>query len=141
MRFFALSRDFCGHSAKGSPRMWLVLILLVNLYNIWTGKHWSRAPAITGNRGKAVFLYHMTWRAGIMYGLCFLVIIHSAVIIWSSRKNRAVCSKSGSLLSGILLLFAGNMAVPVFNGGSHRYPGRGGECRGHVLYTLFQACV
>ena len=33
-----------------------------------------------------------------------------AAIIWSSRKNRALKAKVVPLLSGILLLFAGNMA-------------------------------
>ena len=70
----------------------------------------------------------------------FLVIIHSAVIIFGSRKNRAICSKVVPLLSGILLLFAGNMAVPVFNG-SHRYPGRRGQCRGSMFYTLYSKHV
>ena len=113
--FFCFIRDFCGHKAKSSHRMWLVLILLVNLYNIWTG-NLVQPPAIEWNGASAVFVYHMDWRASIMYGLCFLVIIHTAAIIWSSRKNRALKAKVVPLLSGILLLFAGNMAVPLFNG-------------------------
>ena len=113
--FFCFIRDFCGHKAKGSHKMWLVLILLVNLYNIWTGSL-VQPPAIEWNGASAVFVYHMDWRASIMYGLCFLVIIHTAAIIWSSRKNRALKAKVVPLLSGIFLLFAGNMAVPLFNG-------------------------
>ena len=113
--FFCFIRDFCGHKAKSSHKIWLVLILLVNLYNIWTG-NLVQPPAIEWSGAGAVFVYHMDWRASIMYGLCFLVIIHTAAIIWSSRKNRALKAKVVPLLSGILLLFAGNMAVPLFNG-------------------------
>lgn len=113
--FFCFIRDFCGHKAKGSHKMWLVLILLVNLYNIWTGSL-VQPPTIEWNGASAVFVYHMDWRASIMYGLCFLVIIHTAAIIWSSRKNRALKAKVVPLLLGIFLLFAGNMAVPLFNG-------------------------
>ena len=87
----------------------------MNLYNIWTG-NLVQPPAIEWSGAGAVFVYHMDWRASIMYGLCFLVIIHTAAIIWSSRKNRALKAKVVPLLSGILLLFAGNMAVPLFNG-------------------------
>ena len=74
--FFCFIRDFCGHKAKSSHKIWLVLILLVNLYNIWTG-NLVQPPAIEWNGASAVFVYHMDWRASIMYGLCFLVIIHT----------------------------------------------------------------
>ena len=113
--FFCFIRDFCGHSPRSSHRMWLFLILAVNIYNMAT-RHLLEAPEITWIGSNAFFVYHMTWRVVAIYGICFLVVIHSAVIIWSCRKNKSVCSKVVPLLSGILLLFAGNMAVPVFNG-------------------------
>ena len=113
--FFCFIRDFCGHTAKPAHRIWLALILLVNAYNMATGNI-LKAPTITGIGDQAFFIYHMTWRVTAMYGLCFLVIIHSALMIWGCRKNRGVYSKVMPLLSGILLLFAGNMAVPVFDG-------------------------
>ena len=63
--FFCFIRDFCGHSSKGSHRIWLVLIVLVNLYNMATSNLLG-APAITGIGDKAFFVYHMTWRVTAM---------------------------------------------------------------------------
>lgn len=113
--FLCFIRDFCGLHPRPSHRVWLALILLANGYNMAT-RNLISAPDITWIGDKAFFVYHMTWRVIALYGVCFLVIIHTAVIIWSCRKNRSVCSKVLPLLWGILLLFAGNMAVPVFDG-------------------------
>lgn len=113
--FLCFIRDFCGLHPRTSHRVWLVLILMANGYNMATG-NLITAPDITWIGDKAFFVYHMTWRVIALYGVCFLVIIHTAVIIWSCRKNRSVRSKVLPLLWGILLLFAGNMAVPVFDG-------------------------
>lgn len=113
--FLCFIRDFCGHPSRSSHRIWLLLILLANGYNMATG-NLITAPEITVVGDKACFIYHMTWHVTALYGICFLVIIHAAVIIWGFRKNRSVCSKVIPLLSGILLLFAGNMAVPMFHG-------------------------
>ena len=58
--FFCFIRDFCGHKAKSSHRMWLVLILLVNLY-----KYMDRKP------GPAA-CYRVEWsqrRVCLSYGL------------------------------------------------------------------------
>ena len=137
--FFCFIRDFCGHSPRSSHRMWLFLILAVNIYNMAT-RHLLEAPEITWIGSNAFFVYHMTWRVVAIYGICFLVVIHSAVIIWSCRKNKSVCSKVVPLLSGILLLFAGNMAVPVFNG----FPIdilAGAVNAGVMFYTLYSRHV
>ena len=63
-----------------------------------------------------MFVYHMDWRASIMYGLCFLVITHTAAIHMEQPEKQALKAKVVPLLLGIFLLFAGNMAVPLFNG-------------------------
>ena len=113
--FFCFIRDFCGHKEKATHRTWLVLMVMMNLYNMATG-YLVKPPDISWSSAGDVFVYHMTWRASIMYGFCFLIIIHTAIIIWESRKNRALLAKVAPLLSGILLLFIGNMAVPLFDG-------------------------
>ncbi|MFT4004769.1 MAG: diguanylate cyclase [Lacrimispora sp.] len=113
--FFCFIRDFCGYTSKKYHRVWLFLILAVNIYNMAT-RQLLAAPEIIQADGNVSFVYHMTWRVIAIYGLCFLVVIHSMVIIWRCRKNKGICSKVVPLLLGILLLAVGNMVVPVFNG-------------------------
>lgn len=113
--FFCFIRDFCGCRARPVHRIWLVLIAAMNIYNMATG-NLVPPPEIDWNRECAVFVYHMTWRAAIMYGLCFLVLIHTAAAVWNSRKDREMRRKMMPLLWGIMLLFAGNLAVPLFDG-------------------------
>ena len=87
MCVFLFYQGFLRATRRKAPiKIWLVLILLVNLYNIWTG-NLVQPPAIEWSGAGAVFVHHMDWRASIMYGLCFLVIIHTAAIIWSSWKT------------------------------------------------------
>ena len=53
--FFCFIRDFCGHSAKGSHRIWLVLIVLVNLYNMATSNLLGGAPLRKSGRRHFLF--------------------------------------------------------------------------------------
>ncbi|MGN0373168.1 MAG: HD domain-containing phosphohydrolase [Enterocloster sp.] len=113
--FFCFIRDFCGQPVRGFHKIWFALIAAVLIYNCMTEQILA-APAIVGSGENMAFVYHMTWHVGILYGLCFLVILHSAFIIWRTRKNSGVRSKVGPLLFGILVMYAGNLAIPVFNG-------------------------
>ncbi len=113
--FFCFIRDFCGYPAKGSHKMWWILTIGVLIYNAFTGQILS-PPVIEGSGDSVAFVYHMTWHVAILYGLCLAAILHSAVIIWMSRKIAGIRVKVEPLLVGILLMYAGNLAIPMFRG-------------------------
>lgn len=113
--YFCFIRDFCGVPAKSSHRVWLALFLFGILINWKTG--WLlAAPEIVEVNGTVRFVYHMGWQVCIMYGICLLNLIHTALLLVRSRKKRGMVSQVVPLLLGELILFAGNLALPVFNG-------------------------
>lgn len=113
--FFYFIRDFCGSPARSRHKLWVILIAAVLIYNACTGKILA-PPEIVGNGEQVAFVYHMTWHVVLLYGLCLLAILHSAVIIGRSRKKSGVRAKVGPLLCGILLMYAGHMVIPMFSG-------------------------
>ena len=113
--YFCFIRDFCGIPNKPVHRAWLALSLLGILINFKT--EWLlAAPQIVRSNGAARFIYNMKWPVGLMYGLCLLIVLHTIIIVISSRKKRGVVSQVLPLLFGLLILFVGNLALPVFNG-------------------------
>ncbi|MBS6952755.1 MAG: diguanylate cyclase [Enterocloster asparagiformis] len=113
--YFCFIRDFCGKPAKTAHRVWLLLSLAGCLVNLKTG--WLLdAPHIV-QAGKGIrFVYDMTWRVGIMYGLCLLIVLHTLLLVIRSRKKQGMMSQVLPLLFGEMILFLGNLALPVFNG-------------------------
>lgn len=113
--FFCFIRDFCGYPEKSIHKLWWFAIIAVLIYNVFTGQILA-PPEIVGRGEKVAFVYHMTWHVVILYGLCLGAILHSAVVIWISRKMAGIKAKVGPLLFGILLMYAGNLAIPIFKG-------------------------
>ncbi len=113
--FFCFIRDFCGYPAKDSHKLLWILTIGVLIYNAFTCRILA-PPVIVGSGENAAFVYHMTWHVVILYGLCLAVILYSAVVIWISRKIAGVKGKVGPLLVGIFLMYAGNLAIPMFQG-------------------------
>lgn len=113
--YFCFIRDFCSVPARGSHGIWLALFLLGILLNWKTG--WLlAAPEIVKSDGVTRFVYHMSWRVCIMYGLCLANLIHTALLVARSGKKRGRVSQVAPLLLGEVILFAGNAVLPVFNG-------------------------
>ena len=113
--FFCFIRDFCGQPIRESHKLWGILVTIVLIYNVMTGKI-LHAPEIVEKGEEVAFVYHMTWQVVILYGLCLLAILHAALMIWRSRKTAGLCVKVEPLLFGILLMYAGNLAIPIFKG-------------------------
>lgn len=113
--YFSFIRDFCGIPDKPWHRVWLVLSILGIVVNFKT--EWLlAAPQIVRSNGVARFIYNMKWPVGLMYGLCLLIVLHTVFLVIGSRKKRGVVSQVLPLLFGVLILFVGNLALPVFNG-------------------------
>lgn len=113
--YFCFIRDFCGIRAKSIHRLWLILPLLGFLFNFMTG--WLlAAPRIVEEQGCVQFVYEMGWQVVIMYGLCLLIVLHMITLIWSVRKKPGMISQLLPLMIGALILYLGNLTLPVFNG-------------------------
>lgn len=113
--YFCFIRDFCGIRAKSSHRLWLILPLLGFLFNFITG--WIlAAPSIVDEGGSIQFVYEMNWHVVIMYGLCLLIVLHMLKMIGSVRKSPGMISQLLPLMVGALVLYLGNLTLPIFNG-------------------------
>lgn len=113
--YFCFIRDFCGQPARTRHRIWLALSLAGCLVNLKTG--WLlAAPRLVEAKGGVRFVYDMKWQVGIMYGLCLLIVLHTMAMAVRSWKKPGMTSQVLPLLFGEMLLFLGNLALPVFNG-------------------------
>ncbi|NDL68109.1 HD domain-containing phosphohydrolase [Anaerotalea alkaliphila] len=98
--------------------LWPVLLLGVNGVNIATGL-FLEAPAMVRRNGEVLFVYHPTWRVGVYFVLCGMVLLHLVYLLGKHTKSRELGGRQfAPILLGGLLMFLGNLVVvfPYFKG-------------------------
>lgn len=99
-------------------RIWLTLIITVNVINIFTG-FFLDAPEPVQVNGEIVFLYSYSWPVAILFGVCAAIVINMLYVLLKYSKQNAMAHKQFMpIIMGILILFLGHIAimVPIFKG-------------------------
>lgn len=111
--------EFAGSKRVLVKRLWLFLIITLNVINIFTG-FFLRAPeALRSADGETVFVYHYTWSVFILFAVCIAVFLNILYILFKyTKKNELAKKQFMPIIMGIVILFAGHIGImiPVFRG-------------------------
>lgn len=100
-------------------RLWLFLIILVNLLNIYSGSFLKAPDAVINTEGDTVFVYHYTPAVTVLFVLCFAIIINMLYLLLKYSRTNAYAKKQFMpIILGIAILFAGHVMImiPQFKG-------------------------
>ena len=117
--FFRFSQEFVGICAPFWNKFWLTLACAANLFNMLTNSLLAPPELITAVDGTVFFIYHITWRVLILYGVTFGVSVQMFYLIWQQgRRDEMVRHQFIPIVLGIVLLYVGNIAIflPWFEG-------------------------
>lgn len=117
--FFMFSLEFIGMEASLSKKIWLLLVVLSNICNISTSSLLAPPELVQAIDGSIAFIYHITWKVLILYGVTFGVSIQMFYLLWKQgRKDEMIRRQFFPIVLGILILYAGNVLIflPWFTG-------------------------
>ncbi|HWQ77631.1 MAG TPA: HD domain-containing phosphohydrolase [Anaerovoracaceae bacterium] len=109
--FFNFVQEFVGSKDSLAKKIWLLLVVAVNVINISTGA--LLAPPVLRTSGRELgFVYDPTWAVGILFGVCVAIVIHMLyVLVKNSQKNELVRKQFTPIILGIMILFAGHLFI------------------------------
>ncbi len=111
--------EFAGVKNKLANKVWLLIVLIINIVNISTG-FFLKAPEVkTTNLGKTVFIYHYTWAVAVLFTVCFAIILNMLyLLIQYSHSNKLANKQFLPINLGIFVLFIGHagIVIPFFRG-------------------------
>ena len=117
--FFIFSLEFVGVEASFSKKIWIVLALAANACNIVTSSLLAQPELVTAANGSIAFIYHITWKVLILYGVTFGASVQMFYLLWKQGKQDEMIKRQFMpIVLGILILYAGNVLIflPWFKG-------------------------
>lgn len=116
---FYFGQEFVGAQKSRLGPVWLVLLLGLNIINIFTG-FFLAAPEMVATKGGTVkFVYNTTWTVIFLFIICAIVLLHMAILFFKSYKTDEIRKRQlKPILAGIICLFLGQLGVciPFFDG-------------------------
>lgn len=117
--FFLFSLEFVGADAPFSKKIWLILALAANICNILTSSLLAPPELVTAADGSVAFIYQITWKVLILYGVTFGASVQMFYLLWKQGKQDELVQRQFMpIVLGILILYAGNILIflPWFKG-------------------------
>lgn len=117
--FFRFSQEFVGVSTPFWCKFWLILACFANGFNILTSSLLAPPELVTAADGTVSFIYHITWKVLILYGVTFGVSVQMFYLLWKQGKqDEMIRHQFIPVVAGILLLYVGNVVIflPWFKG-------------------------
>jgi diguanylate cyclase (GGDEF) domain/uncharacterized domain HDIG len=109
--FFNFVEEFVGSKDSLAKKIWLLMVVMVNAVNITTGSLLAH-PVLSYTGGHGMFVYHPTWKVGILFGVCAAIVVHMLfVLVKNSKKNELVRKQFNPIVIGIMILFTGNLFI------------------------------
>lgn len=116
---FYFGQEFVGAQKTRLGRIWLILLLGLNIINIATGFFLAAPEMVVMSEGAVKFVYHTTWTVVFLFVVCGVVLLHMAILFCRSYKTDEIRKRQlKPILAGIICLFLGQMGVciPFFDG-------------------------
>jgi diguanylate cyclase (GGDEF)-like protein/putative nucleotidyltransferase with HDIG domain len=110
--------EFAEYRNVFVKKIWLVILIAVNIINVLTGFFLAPPEPIKQN-GETVFVYHYTWPVAILFAIFVLVFLNMLYFLLSySKKNTLTKKQFMPIIIGIIILFVGHICIliPYFKG-------------------------
>lgn len=111
--------EFANLKNVAPRKLWLMILLIINGINIFTGFFLKAPNVITSTNGETTFVYHITWAVVILFAICTAIIVNMLYILFKYSETNAMAKKQFMpIIIGIAILFAGNIGImiPAFRG-------------------------
>ena len=104
--------DFANINIGIWRRVWLILAVAANVFNIVTGSLLAAPEVVTMADGSVSFLYETTWKVIFLYGVTFGASVHMFLLLWKhGKKDEMLKRQMMPIEIGLLIMYAGNVLI------------------------------
>ena len=104
--------DFANIEIGIWRRIWRILAVAANAFNILTGALLAAPEAVLAADGSVAFLYETTWRVIFLYGVTFGASVHMFFLLWKhGKKDEMLKRQMMPIELGLLIMYAGNVLI------------------------------
>ena len=104
--------DFANIHIGVWKKVWLILAVSANVFNIVTGSLLAAPEAVISADGSLSFLYETTWKVVFLYGVTFGASVHMFILLWKhGKKDEMLRRQMMPIELGLLIMYAGNILI------------------------------
>lgn len=93
-------------------KVWLILAVAANAFNIVTSSLLAPPEAVVLANGSVSFLYETTWKVIFLYGVTFGASVHMFWLLWKhGKKDEMLKRQMMPIELGLLCMYAGNVML------------------------------
>jgi len=109
--FFNFVYEFVGARDVLFKRLWLLLVVIVNIINSITGA-FLPSPEMVKTGNEVSFVYHPNWTVLFMFLVCAVIVAHMIILLIKNSKNNELIRKQFTpIIVGIAFIFAGHIII------------------------------
>ena len=109
--FLSFVSEFAGLKNVMVKRLWLLLMICVNIINVFTG-FFLKAPKALVINSKTVFVYQYSWPLFLLFAVSAAAFINMLYILLKYSKQNAQAKKQFMpIILGIMILFIGHIGI------------------------------
>lgn len=104
--------DFANIDIGIWRKIWLILAVVANAFNILTGALLAAPEAVLAADGSVTYLYETTWKVIFLYGVTFGASVHMFFLLWRhGKKDELLKRQMLPIELGLLIMYAGNVLI------------------------------
>jgi len=104
--------DFANIEIGIWRKIWLILAVVANVFNIVTGSLLAPPEVVIAADGSISFLYETTWKVIFLYGVTFSASVHMFWLLWKyGKKDEMLKRQMMPIELGLLIMYAGNVLI------------------------------
>lgn len=104
--------DFANIDIGIWRKIWLILAVAANAFNILTGALLAAPEAVLAADGSVIYLYETTWKVIFLYGVTFGASVHMFFLLWRhGKKDELLKRQMLPIELGLLIMYAGNVLI------------------------------